>query len=363
MLDYILWNADPEIFKLGSFVVRWYGLLFALGFLVAQQIMIYIFKRDGKPEKDVESLTLYMILATVIGARLGHCLFYEPAYYLSNPIDILKVWEGGLASHGATIGIITGLYLFARNKKGYSFLWIIDRIVIVVAFVGMCIRLGNFINSEIIGKPIDSQQGVVFLRDIDIILSHNNDAIRSVKFSSSPQEELHQKGLAPMTMNIKFAPRYSEKVLSTHLEQRIQHVLKNDLSIRKHIDHSSFNQLQYTLTGSDHGGYTASIFTYGIIRHPAQLYESFSSLLIFFWLFFFWHKKGKKIINGELFGMFALVLFGLRFFYEFLKENQVNFEDDIALNMGQWLSIPMIILGLILLSRIYFFQKNIKAKH
>ncbi|MBD0257734.1 MAG: prolipoprotein diacylglyceryl transferase, partial [Cytophagales bacterium] len=154
-LQYITWDVSPEILDTEYFSIRWYGLLFALGFLLGQQILIYIFKKEGKPASDVEVLTVYMVLSTIIGARLGHCLFYEPEYYLSNPLKILKIWEGGLASHGATIGILFALWLYARKKKDQSYLWVVDRIVITVALAGGLIRLGNLMNSEIIGKPTD----------------------------------------------------------------------------------------------------------------------------------------------------------------------------------------------------------------
>jgi len=161
-LQSITWDVSPEILDTEYFSIRWYGLLFALGFLLGQQILIYIFKKEGKPESDVEVLTVYMVLSTIIGARLGHCFFYEPEYYLENPLKILKIWEGGLASHGATIGILFALWLYARKKKDQSYLWVVDRIVITVALAGCLIRLGNLMNSEIIGKPTDVPWAFIF---------------------------------------------------------------------------------------------------------------------------------------------------------------------------------------------------------
>ena len=139
ILGYIIWTFDPAIFTIPGtdYAPRWYGVLFALGFILSQQVFLYIFKKDGRPEKDVERITTYMVVATIVGARLGHCLFYNPSYYLSNPIEILKVWEGGLASHGGAIGIIIAIYLFCKKYK-YRFLWLIDRMVIVAALTGFC---------------------------------------------------------------------------------------------------------------------------------------------------------------------------------------------------------------------------------
>src|SRR6478609_5268454 len=173
LFSYIIWNASPDIFTLPipfidkELTLRWYGLLFALGFLISQQILYYIFKKEGKPEKDVDTLTIYMVIATIIGARLGHVLFYEPERYLSNPVDILKIWEGGLASHGAAIGILFALWLYSRKKfVGQNYLQTLDRIVILVCLTGALIRFGNFFNSEILGKPTDNPLGIVFMNRV-----------------------------------------------------------------------------------------------------------------------------------------------------------------------------------------------------
>ncbi len=117
ILNFLIWSSDPDIFVIPilDHPVRWYGLLFAGGFIVSQQIMFWLFKQEGRPEKDVEKLTVYMVVAVVVGARLGHCLFYNPGFYLSNPIEILKIWEGGLASHGGALGIILAIFLFFKK--------------------------------------------------------------------------------------------------------------------------------------------------------------------------------------------------------------------------------------------------------
>lgn len=167
----INWNVSPDIFSIGPITIRWYGLLFAMSFIVGYQIMVIIFKRENKSEHDLNDLVWYMILGTVLGARLGHCLFYNPDYYLSHPLEILQIWKGGLASHGAGIGIITALILYTRKKKEISFLWIMDRVVITVALSGFFIRLGNLFNSEIIGKPTNGNWGFIFV-SVDNIPRH-----------------------------------------------------------------------------------------------------------------------------------------------------------------------------------------------
>ena len=163
-LQIIPWNVDPEIFRIGSFAVRWYGLLFASGFLFGYYIMRGMFRNEGLKDEVLDRLTIYVAIGTILGARLGHCFFYEPEYYLAHPLEILKVWHGGLASHGAAIGIILALWLFVRKEKK-PFVWVIDRLVVVVALAGALIRLGNLMNSEIYGIETTLPWGFVFLRN------------------------------------------------------------------------------------------------------------------------------------------------------------------------------------------------------
>ena len=167
----ITWDVNPEMFRIGFFAIRWYGLLFASSFFVGYIIMNRIFKNENLKEEVLERLTIYMALGTIIGARLGHCLFYEPEYYLSNPIEILKTWHGGLASHGAAIGILTALWFFAKKeKKDYT--WILDRIVITVALAGFFIRMGNLMNSEVYGVETAIPWGFVFLKNYETVPKH-----------------------------------------------------------------------------------------------------------------------------------------------------------------------------------------------
>lgn len=260
LLGFIEWSISPEIFHLGPVSVRWYGFLFAMAFVAGYFIMTWVFNKEGRPRTDLEQLSVYMIFGTVIGARLGHCLFYNPEYYLSNPIEIFKVWEGGLASHGAALGILTALYLFSKKKKNYPMLWTLDRVVIVVALAGTFIRLGNLFNSEIIGKPTDVSWAFIFTAVDDLP------------------------------------------------------------------------------------------------RHPAQLYESIAYFIVFLILLFFYYKGFEKNRNGLLFGLFLVLVFAFRFFVEFVKENQSGFEAGMALNMGQLLSIPFVLAGII------FIGKSFKHK-
>lgn len=167
-MSYFVWDVSPELFSIGSLSVRWYGLLFATGFIVGYEIMQRIFKIEHRNPKDIDKLTIVMIVSTIVGARLGHCFFYEPEYYLANPIEILYVWKGGLASHGAAITILLGIWYFVSRNKQYTYLWLLDRLAITVAFAASLIRLGNFFNSEILGIPTDVPWAVVFARVDDI---------------------------------------------------------------------------------------------------------------------------------------------------------------------------------------------------
>ena len=172
MLNEIIWNADPAIFTLGPFSVRWYGLAFAIGFLVGYNIVARMFKHEGAPERWLGILLTYVVIATIIGARLGHVFFYEWDYYSQHPEKILRIWEGGLASHGGTIAIIIALFLFSWfvSKKPAS--WVFDKIVVAIALVGGLIRLGNLMNSEIYGGPTDLPWGFVFVRDGQTVPAH-----------------------------------------------------------------------------------------------------------------------------------------------------------------------------------------------
>ncbi len=265
MINFIHWSPKPELFSINlfgmEFAPRWYGVLFAAGFVLGYYIIKQIFKKEGIKQELLDSLTVYMFLGTVVGARLGHCLFYEPAYYLADPIKIFKIWEGGLASHGAAIGILISLYLFGKKHKK-PFLWVVDRIVIVTALGGAFIRLGNLVNSEIVGNPTNVSWGFVFER-----------------------------------------------------------------------------------LGED------------FARHPAQLYEALAYFAIFGVLCFMYSKTKWGQMNGALFGWFLVFVFGFRFFVEFTKDVQVDFEQGMTLIMGQILSIPFVLTGVAML---YFAKKKYK---
>ncbi|WKV10847.1 prolipoprotein diacylglyceryl transferase [Marivirga harenae] len=357
MLSYIVWSPKPYILDLGFTELRWYGLLFALGFIISQQIMFYIFKKEGKKERQVEVLTLYMVVATIIGARLGHVLFYEPVRYLSNPLDILKIWEGGLASHGGAAGILIALYLFSRKYQDISYLWILDRIVIVVAITGALIRTGNFMNSEIIGSPTDKSFGVVFGREVELRLSYLASAIEDVEIESVSKSKLIEGSLEsefehPVKLIVAYNDKNKLEDVKRFSETQLLNKLQED-NIRQHVKFSKNTEFDYNQKG---GFIYVTTYGDGVPRHASQLYEAISCLLIFLLLFYLWNKNRSGLADGRLFGIFLIACFGLRFLYEFIKENQVAFEDGLVLNMGQWLSIPLVLAGF------YFIFQSFKAE-
>ena len=181
MLLQIHWNVDPTIFRLGPLAPRWYGLLFASGFLIGFYLMRHVFQREGRPEQDLDFLLLYLLGGTVIGARLGHILFYAPGYYFSNPLEIIAIWEGGLASHGGLIGVPLAIWLYCRRRDDQPFVWLLDRLAAPVALTGSFIRLGNLFNSEILGVPADVPWAIVFER-IDQTARHPVQLYESLSY-------------------------------------------------------------------------------------------------------------------------------------------------------------------------------------
>lgn len=269
----IVWDWNPTFIMLGNLDIRWYGLMWAIAILVAERILAFAFKREGLPPRTIESAFLWIVLGTFIGARVGHCLFYEPETYLTEPWRIITgIRDGGMASHGATIGIIIGVFGFAR-RNNLPFIWGMDRIAIVAPLSGAVIRFGNLFNSEIVGYPTDAAWGFKFVR---------HDAYRAF--------------------------------------------------------------VEYN------GDVPAEILDTIPARHPAQLYEALCYLVIFaIVMYLYFGKDMGRRRPGVLISIALIGIFTMRFFIEFLKERQVDFEEGMSLDMGQLLSIPFIVIGIIIL--------------
>ena len=285
LLNYITWNVDPVLIHLGSLEIRWYGLLWALGFFVGYFVMRRMYRREKMTDDSMDKLLIYMLVFTVIGARIGHCLFYEPEFYLSHPLKMLAVWEGGLASHGGAIGILIGLWIYVRNynkspkkkdeKQRITYIWILDRIVVAVCLVGALIRVGNVMNHEIYGTPTSLPWGFVFLRGAEQFCGtfDNYTACNAWDAPCPPSQWLP--------------------------------------------------------------------------CHPTGLYEAFFCLVAMGILLWMYYKRGLGNRQpGLMFGTFLIIIFGSRILIEFLKNVQVDFERDRVFDMGQWLSIPFVLVGI-----------------
>lgn len=252
MIDLLIhWNVSPEAFSLGPLTVRWYGILYGCAFIASYYAFKELLKFDRVPDDFADRALIYMILGTVIGARLGDCFFYHPAYYLKNPWEIIAVWNGGLSSHGGAIGILTALYLFGRKTKK-SYIWVLDRVVIVIGVAGFFIRMGNLMNSEIYGHATALPWGFVF----------------------------------------------------------------------------------------DRRGET-------LAKHPTQIYEALYYALTYVVLRLVYRKCDNRPRPFLIFGLFLIMVFCFRFCIEFIKNPQENFEQNMLFNMGQLLSTPFIVLGII----------------
>ena len=256
----VIWDVNPEIFHIGPLSIRWYGIAWALTFVIGLFMFRDFFRREGYPANLLDSAFLWCMLSTIIGARLGHVLFYDIHDYLQDPITILYIWQGGLASHGAAIGVLIGLWGFSRKSK-MPYIWSLDRIMLPVTIGGACVRIGNLMNSEIYGTPTDLPWGFEFIRDPNWI-------------AGSPAV------------------------------------------------------------------------------HPTQIYEALCYLVTFGVLMYLYYGRdmGRKR-PGLLFGAGLIGVFLSRFIIEYIKNPQMDFEMDMSLFMGQWLSIPFVIAGVIIMIR------------
>jgi prolipoprotein diacylglyceryl transferase len=356
---YIIWNVRPQLVDFGSFEIRYYSLLFALGFVVGYIILSRVFKKQGLSQELLDRLTVYMVLSTIIGARLGHCLFYEFSYYRHHLLEIILPWRGkiggdfeftgyqGLASHGAAIGILAGIYLFSRKTKS-SYLWTMDMLVIVTALAGSFIRLGNLMNSEIYGNPTKSNRGFVFTHDLTRLLDQKyKGTIEAVSYEKESANLAKSLQSVPIRLKVEF----NRKVRDESWVRQFGNVfLPSDLA-RYNFDNNIIPPAGDSLAciiSQVNKNYLLSARIDGIPRYPTQIYESLSYLFIFFVLLVIYYKLGKRAREGFILGMFLILVFTARFFIEFLKQNQESFENELAMNMGQILSLPFVLIGIAL---------------
>ena len=293
---HIVWNPSEGI-DLGFFVIRYYSLMFVVAFGLGWYIMKKIFDRENEPIEKLDSLFIWTVLATLLGARLGHVFFYDWKYFSQNPSEILLPFKldpfeftgfQGLASHGAAIAIIIAMYFYSKNVMKRPMLWVLDRVVIPVAIGAIFVRIGNFFNSEIVGTKTDFPLGMKFIRDT----FSKGDAIKETGIADA-NDAYHA---------IATDPRF--------------------------------------------GGLLESV----PVLHPAQLYEAAGYVVVFAVLFLLYWKTNVREKTGFLFGMFLVLLWGVRFLVEYVKQSQGGFETALnLLSTGQWLSIPFILIGLYLI--------------
>ncbi len=296
---YFVWNPSEGI-DLGFFMIRFYSLMFIIAFGLGWYLMKHIYQREGESLEKLDSLFIYTVFATLLGARLGHVFFYDWDYFKNHKLEILLPFRfspefeftgfAGLASHGAAIAIILVMYYYSKKIINRPILWILDRIVIPVSSGAIFVRLGNFFNSEIVGKETTSPLGIKFIRD-------QYNAREAVEKTGIPDPKAAYKA-------IESDPQYA--------------TLLNDV----------------------------------VVKHPAQLYEAFGYVIVFAILLYLYWKTNAREKQGYLFGLFLVMLWTIRFLVEFVKESQGGFESALGLfSTGQWLSLPFIAIGAYLVSR------------
>ena len=346
MLLTMTWAAERGI-EIGPLFLRYYQILFFSGFLGGFYLMKRYFQKEGIKQETLDNLLIYTVLSTIVGARLGHVFFYDWEYYRLNISEIFMPWKGGLASHGAAVIIPLVLYYFAKkNLKTiqHNFLWLMDRVVICVALAGSLIRIGNYTNSEIYGDPVNHPTETVFFRPVlDYFDSYFSNIIDESEFNPTG-EYLASDSLSLPEYELIITPKPGVSIgtIQSVLELQMEPMFNSQNKDSRHLyipKNSYFSPVGNNL-------YALSL--YGIPRFPTQLFEAAGYLLIFIILFLL-GENSQLTHRGRIFGLFLILVFGFRIGIEFLKANQKSFEATMNLNMGQILSIPLVVAGLYLL--------------
>lgn len=346
MIATILWDF-PNHIPIAGFELRFYSLMFIISFVLGQYGMQYIFKKENVNPKLMDSLVYWMVGATIIGARLGHVFFYDWGYYKNHLGEILMVWKGGLASHGAAISIVLAMIWWSQRIAKKHPIWTLDRIVIVVALAGGFIRMGNWFNSEIYGAPANSSVETVFVEAGRASIERGyGENVKSLTFDETgtvfTTDSLNYPVLEAQFRFFGLNENQTGEYVNNYLARILNATSKDDANILPFPDATAE---VYT----DENGAFASINVLGVPRYPTQLFEAAAYWLIFVILAFLYLKTNAKNRRGFIFGAFLIGVFGFRFFVEYYKEIQVSFETSMSLNMGQWLSIPLVISGFYLM--------------
>ncbi len=348
----ITWDMTKGL-DLGIITLRYYSLLFALGFVLGYMLMKRIFKKEGVPQEKLDTLLTYVVIATVVGARLGHVFFYQWDYYSQHPGEILKVWEGGLASHGAAVAIIIAIIIYCKKVLKKPTLWMLDRLVLTILIAASLIRIGNWFNSEIYGEIANSKLETVFTNPTrERIMDNFDDVFESIEFIETNTQEITDTINYPIyRMQFETLPSVStDLVEATILKRVVPYVNSFDRENTNIIFHEN------ALINWDENNPTLlTVDVLGVPRHPTQLYESLAYFLFFLLLYRLYLIPSIANKQGFIFGLFLVLLWGFRFFIEYSKEVQVSREVGQSLNTGQWLSIPLVIAGI-------YFMVTAKSK-
>ena len=372
-LPSILW--DPNIFLYqGDFIsVRWYSVLFISGFVIGRFLVVGAYKREKRYDTTVDLQMLYMVFGILIGSRLGHVIFYEPEILSRGIQEIFFFWKGGLASHGAAIGILSGMALYSfkieinsfkinfidRLRRGYNYLQVMDRMIIAVAIGCALIRMGNFFNSETIGLQTQSSYGVLFVNPSEERIKSQLPFVKKVSFYETGV--FYKVGQPLLNTKIFFD---NEEYKEDRVKESVKKTLINLHPEKVYANSSIINpfkgQVKYTFKRNNSDFYM-EYETVGVYRHPAQLYESLIYLIIGIIMFIVLYRYTINLRHGSLLAFFFITAFGGRFFLEYFKENQVKNELlelnnllGISLNLGQLLSIPFVLVGIYM----FFYKKR-----
>ena len=378
MLNFIIWNGSPIVFSIGPFVLRWYILLFILGFFVARLLLTHIYKKEGKPSSDVEALTIYILLAAMIGLRLGYVLFYEPNTILSKPLEAFLPFQfqpsfrftgiERLSGYGGILAVLLVIWFYSRKgKPGQSYFQVLDRAMIAIALTAVFIGAGNFFNSETTGKPTDSKSGVVFVRPVTdgllklpCCIMRNPGGVNPLQnVEVKPDTALRPKaaGHSAVLLYLFYKPGATEQLVKEFLIGDVKTFLYDN---SQYMHESGEEPLHYTIFQESEDVFTGRVRTTGIARHPVQLYEAACYLLLFVAMFVMWNKERGHTPGGRISGIFLIVSAVFNFLLGFLKEPQAFFESTMALSMVQIISIVMFVLGLVVLR--LSFRKTAEKK-
>ena len=385
MLNYIIWNPEQIIFRIGALQVRWYGLCILLAFLGGRQIIRYTYNKEGKSLEDADNFSTWALCAALLGARLGEIFFYDLNYYLSHPLETFLpvtfdphfkfTGYAGLSYHGAVIGSLLGTYWYAnysaalqfsffplkikrKRREGQHFLWLSTPLALAM-MMGFLVRIGNFSNSEITGTPTHSPYGVLFAKDVTERLQQSSESIVQVEVRKRKTHTVHQ-AYQPITLKITFKNvGFEENAVRNFLEKHTKNHLTADNTISRHVYESPEQPLNYTLSKTRKNGYVAEIATMGISRHPVQLYEGIAYVITLVLHLYWWRQRRKTLKDGVIAGSAMITCYSLRFVGEFFKDPfNVIFDGFVTLTMGHLLSLLTVLGGVLLLIYVHILGKK-----